>query len=207
MDWRDQLFEERSLSSVFVRSPGLFHSHFNQVAMILVVTAVFLLLFYSYNGLVDESSDVPAVVDVIISWSEIGTTISASILGFLLAGFAIFASVTRPALFANLARIEKANTGLSELKYAFFSFMNVFIHYVSFLSFCLIVSLSLEFLVADSANWQFLPGDVEKIRISYVIFILVYSIWITVLILKLKSVIWNVYQIVLLSIADFDENV
>lgn len=64
---------------------------------------------------------------------DLGITLTSTILGFLIAGFTIFASLTNPKLFIAMANIQDKESTLDWLKKTFVTFMHVFIHYTSFL--------------------------------------------------------------------------
>lgn len=74
-------------------------------------------------------------------WAEIGFGFSAGILGFLIAGFTIFATVSDKSLFITMAKARHEKSGLSYLKYNFFALMYVFIAYLGFAILCLLIQL------------------------------------------------------------------
>ncbi|KZY29068.1 hypothetical protein A3731_26920 [Roseovarius sp. HI0049] len=138
--------------------------------------------------------------------AEIGFALTTAILGFLIAGFSIFASITRPAIFAGLAKLEHKDSGLSRLQFIFFNFLLVFIHYLTFLGASIFLKLTLPMA----------PEVVELIRhktgVSAVyvwsaatVLAALLLIWLTFLMMLLKSFIWNIYQAVLVVIVTGDQ--
>ena len=73
-----------------------------------------------------------------------GFLLAVGILGFLIAGFSIFASITRADLFIALANIPYEETEINSLQFVFFNFINVFIVYLGLLVYSLIVILALD---------------------------------------------------------------
>jgi len=125
----------------------------------------------------------------------------ASILGFLIAGFAIFATIGHQKLFQGLAQIRHPGSRLSEFKFVFFNFIYIFIHFVSYISllaFSVVMFVSgpaLTFLVSiadymPSIAWRFGMFQAFVIFVCYTVYIL----------LLLKSFIWNLYQSLLVVI-------
>jgi hypothetical protein len=134
-------------------------------------------------------------------------TFCLGILGFLITGFAVFASITKVDVFISLAkRAYKKSPEINNLQYIFFNFLNVFSIYIGLLA----LSLSAEFVSADSSPLiRLIPNSAHQYQkvwvavgggISFII-----CLWTAIAILRLKSFIWNLYQTVLLAIAMEDE--
>lgn len=195
MDWKDELFEERNLWRVWRRSPGLASNTFNLwVALLafLAVLAYVILHAHFFNRNVDAS------IEHLNSVSELGLGFSSAMLGFLIAGFAIFASISKPRLFVDLAKLPSGRDDLSWLKFVFFSFMNVFIHFLLFIALCAAVQL----LVRSGAPEMVKGRQMTSfwLALSH-IGLVALGTWFIILLLKLKSFVWNVYQTMLLTIA------
>ncbi|MGB0747112.1 MAG: hypothetical protein ACPGO3_00055 [Magnetospiraceae bacterium] len=200
-DWKDALFREDTLWAVYCQSPGLKGRSFNWYTAIgtFVLLAGFVVLDQCFFAQATPVIDYAAIVR---SWASIGFGFSSAILGFLLAGFTVFATITKPRLFVVLAQAENELSGLSELKHVFFSFLNVFSHYLSFLTLTLLINMvgdkgGIASKIASLVT-PYVPALDESIP---VILFVVVGTWMIILVLKLKSFLWSVYQAVLLSVA------
>lgn len=70
-----------------------------------------------------------------------GFSFSINTLGFLIAGFTIFATISKPRMMLAMMGHTNKETGLPTLKYNFFAFMQVFIAYIVFALVYLLVVL------------------------------------------------------------------
>lgn len=135
-------------------------------------------------------------------WAGQGFTFAMTMVAFLLAGFTVLATITKPSLFAELAQIphkapKERQTELTELEFM------VFVHYVSFLFVCTLVVLfgtkngPLAMLTTVTAETKGAAVVLNPVR--RMLFV-TFGTWFVLLILKLKSFIWNVYQVVIIVI-------
>lgn len=204
MDWQDRATKEKSLGEVYwkARKVGSTRRNFG---MAVFATVCFCLLTaidrYLELGVLNLSTLKLLVGQI----ADIGFALTTAILGFLIAGFSIFASITRPEIFAGLAKLDHKDTGLSRLQFIFFNFLLVFIHYLAFLAMSvalklglplapsLIEALSQYFATTEIIAWWFGVGLVALL-----------VGWLTFLIMLLKSFIWNIYQAVLVVIVTGD---
>ena len=202
MSWKEELFDEKSLWQVYVRARRLTGSKFNHWATrlgTLLILATISYGMYFQEPRLFTSTDIIAWVR---EWSITGISFATSTLGFLIAGFSIFASVTNKRLFITLAHLDYRDTGVSRLKFIFFNFIVVFLHYLSFLGMCLFVKLflgpsgPLSLIVTDAIG-----GCLRLQEILILISSLIIGTWFIAVVLMLKSFIWNLYQAVLLAIA------
>ena len=142
---------------------------------------------------------------LIRSLADSGLGFGSTILGFLIAGFTIFATLTKPNLFVHMYSTIDPSSGLNYLKRNFFAFVETFVVYLSFLLICLIVKLvSIEGgVVANLVNYSVSNGIfgyvISKkwiINFTYFLFggISIYTI------LSLKSFVYNTYHTVITSI-------
>ena len=138
--------------------------------------------------------------------AAIGFALTTAILGFLIAGFLIFASITRPAIFAGLAKLDHKDSGLSRLQFIFFNFLLVFIHYLAFLGASIFLKLFLPVAPA-MADLIVQPTGISAMHVWWAgegLAGLLLS-WLTFLMMLLKSFIWNIYQAVLVVIVTGDQ--
>jgi hypothetical protein len=197
-----ELFTERSLWEIYRKSPSVFRNPFNRG--VLIATAILLATFACFH-FAWGSSSAPRLhfAEVFANWANVGISFAGTILGFLVAGFAVLFTVLRPQTLANLQQITRPDHNVSELKLLFFVFVDVFVHYVSFLFWCMAV---LVFGAKDGpADWVgriaggWWPASPEIV--CHAIFA-AWGTWFVLLVLKLKSFIFNLYQCLLLGMAD-----
>lgn len=132
---------------------------------------------------------------------DAGIGFGSSILGFLIAGFTIFATMSRPAMLLRMASTPHAKSGLSWLKYTYFGLVEVFITYLAFV----ICFFILRVLTVPGGGSSFLirqlPGGEETTTIfAKILFCLIACTWMWTL-LKLKSFVFNIYHVVMAGIA------
>jgi hypothetical protein len=192
-----ELTKEVGLLDVYKASRSkLSRSRINNFSTILVFSALFIYAIFS-----SETS--AQLLEKIRKWAELGFSFSAGILGFLIAGFTIFATVSDKSLFTEMARQPKGNTGLSYLKYNFFALMYVFIVYLSFAILCLLIqlfggtsgflSIMLKFMAGD-----FYFEDVKRVISGFGV--IVVGTWFFYCLILLQSFIFNIYHIVMTAI-------
>lgn len=139
--------------------------------------------------------------------AETGISFASSILGFLLAGFTIFATLSKTDLLLALATVSKKEGGLSYLKLNYFALIEVFIHYIVFVIFCVSVRM---FCVPHSGLAMLvdqLPTESNSTKqwLAKIVLWLLSSAFFWI-ILKLKSFIFNVYHIVMTGVRWDAEN-
>lgn len=199
----DDLFSEGSLFRIYRLAPSFFSNRFNTV----VATTTFCLLsIFSISHIcitqLRDSITVP-FSDTFSSWANVGASLAGTILGFLIAGFAILCTILRPETMLALHRLRNKKYGLSELKLLFVIFVDVFVQFLALLFWSILV-----IVFGGKQGPAALLGD-QLAKLHWLIpFCLVHAIltlwgtWFVVLILSLKSFIYNLYQSLLLSLAD-----
>jgi len=206
MDWQKELFKEKNLGDVY-KSARQF-SFSSKDNWMLIVFLIFLFVIVVTWWFFHETTNPSAsIMRTTRAMADAGVAFSTSILGFLIAGFAIFSSVTKPDLFIALANIPyKKNSDISRLKYVFFNFLIVFIHYLGFMALCLFTDIFLS----EGMPLTKLIGQLtaENLTVRYLIAsagLIVVGVWFASILLLLKGFIWNLYQSVLLAIATEEE--
>jgi len=141
------------------------------------------------------------IADNLLAFSLLIFPNCISTLGFLLAGFSFFATVTDKTLFSKMAQKTHLETGLSYLKYNFYIFMRVFFEYLVFLIFTLItiVCASKDLGLRDFIKLYFLP-PFELAIYSLSLFVGIYYGLSLYIILQLASFIYNVLAVVITNI-------
>jgi hypothetical protein len=189
------LLSEKSLWAVYVRSRAIPFSWLNNSAGLAIGVAIFFASCWA--------NDVSNIADHLLTLATLAFNTSISLLGFLLAGFSFFATVSDKSMFCRMAEIKHRESGLSYLKYNFYVFMRVFFEYsvVAVVAFLVAVVLQtnsgtrIAFLQLLDATLQ---PDFRIMTLSGVLGLLAGSC--AYLLLQLKSFIFNVFHVVMTSI-------
>ncbi|MEM9014570.1 MAG: hypothetical protein AAGB02_05625 [Pseudomonadota bacterium] len=203
VEWQNRLLEQKSLFHVFwVANRTIPKSRGNRIA-VYACSAIVLIstLFGWYHGVYDVNQSYGLIHTI----ADIGLMLSVSILGFLVAGFSIFAGITKPEVFILLAKIDYKKPEISNFQYVFFIFLNVFTVYVLLLVACMIISIGFDknsptthlSQLAYSIN----PNVCMTVNVAALFFmvgLLAESI------VRVKSFIWNLYQAVIMVITTED---
>ena len=138
---------------------------------------------------------------------ELGITVSSTILGFLIAGFTVFATLTNPTLLVKMARSKIVKENISWLKKTFAIFMHTFAHYSAFLVVAVLVKLltfpggvvsyALSRCATNPALWKSWFAAIGLAALSA---------WLLYLVLLLGRFIFNTYHACMLSIAVANED-
>jgi hypothetical protein len=186
------LLDEKSLWDIYKASRGIRESRFNSIVSICVA-----LLCCIYCVAEPETMHVYLLTQKMV---ETGLSTSVSLLGFLIAGFAIFSSLANPNLLLLMVKQHHPGSGLPYLKYNFFSMIRVFIYFLLFTAFNGVVLfggqrdglLSALILHCPSCESYLFWGN-------RMVFVLAGSFW-TVALLVLKSFVFNVHHFVVTMI-------
>lgn len=191
----DDLLKERNLFQLWKASRVIERNKFNNLTSILVGAA---LMGYCFLSRIDASQ----LAKISREWSDAGFNFAASILGFLIAGFTISATLNRPELYALMARRRYRVTGLSYLKDQFFRLIRTFIAYMGFASVCLSIKIFGFPHGPVSLAVGLLPDSISEtagLAIARLSFVWLGAHFCFVL-LSLHPFIFNVYQLVLTGV-------
>lgn len=193
------LFEEKSLWSIYKQCISkLTSSKFNKFSTIALILVLLVnCIFYP--------ADYVRRIELIRSLCDIWLGFGSTVLGFLIAGFTIFATLTKPELYVRMYETLDEITGLNHLKVNFFAFVEVFVVYLTVLVLCLFVKLFgsaggfISEIILSIHKSEMFSNDVSKIAVTDIGFVVMgtltfYSI------LVLKSFIYNIYHAVMTSI-------
>lgn len=187
------LTEEKSLWQIYKKSRRISTNRFNFYATLVF----FLLTVLNYCSLTD---DLVGKLENVRKYSEYFLTLIATILGFLIAGFTIFATISQPDMLVAMSRHREEKSDLSFLKNNFFVFIRVFIYYLSYSAFCV-------FLIVFAVRGGIFHSVVKLSPISREIYeFLIGSAYIGLftgvffLFMQLKSFIFNVYHSVMTAV-------
>ena len=160
--------------------------------IVLLIVAIML----SVNSIV---LDVPInyLLEDVRKWAELGFNFSITTIGFLIAGFTIFATLSKPDMMLAMMDFTNKETGLPTLKYNFFAFMKVFIAYIAVALFFLSIVLfgQREGLVSNVVS--LLP---HSKCLKYVLVVTTYvyvGTSFVYLVMLLMTFIFNIYAIVM----------
>lgn len=192
----DDLGREKTVLALYLLGRKFPHSKFNRrVALAVGVTLAYFCYLQWDNAQILSAS--------LRKFAEVGLSFSTSILGFLIAGFTVFVTVTKLDIFVTMAKIEYESTGESYLKYNLVQFMLVFSHYIAYLFFCIcfvlfsqqqgLVSILIgKALVAMPYAWIGILTYKAPVSVVLVIF----GAWSAYLVLLLKSFVYNTFQVI-----------
>lgn len=187
------LTNEKKLWDIYIASKRIPFSRFNAIS-----TAIIFMLLVVNSWFTTQP--IAETIELVRKLSETGLAVTLSTLGFLLAGFTIFATVSQPSLSLRMAEIPHPVSGLSYLKHNYFIFLRVFIYYLLFSILCLLIVMFghkgglMPLLVSFSSY----PDEVKfaVVKASYVLLFTGYYF----LIMQLKSFIFNIYHAVMTSL-------
>lgn len=193
---KKDIFKEKSLLDAY-RKIRLIRprSHFNSIATVACIVVIGIFVFC-------DTSAPKELVTRLGKLASDGITFSTTILGFLVAGFTVFATITKPELFTYMAVRKHTDSGLSYLKYNFFLFLNVFIVYLLFAAISLAIRVLYDGDGLNMASWlgsfSVAPEEVSK-DVSKILYIFLLGLFIQALLL-LKSFVFNTYHVVMTAI-------
>ncbi|MEW8073919.1 MAG: hypothetical protein AB2826_26240 [Candidatus Thiodiazotropha sp.] len=187
------LTSEKKLWDIYIASRRIPFSRFN-----VITTAIVFLLLTANSWLTTQP--ISETIEFVRKLSDTGLAVTLSTLGFLLAGFTIFATVSQPSLSLRMAEISHPVSGLSYLKHNYFIFLRVFIYYLLFSLFCLFIIIFCHKggLIPLLASLSPYPEKAKfaLVKISYILLFTGYYF----LIMQLKSFIFNIYHAVMTSL-------
>lgn len=184
----ESLLKEKNLWQIYRASWTIPDSKFNWIAGL---SSMALFGFYAITA-----QNVVGMHGLLMKLAEIGFSSAVSLLGFLIAGFTIFGSLTNPKLLLTMLRFQEKRSRLSYLKYNFFTLIRTFIYFLVFAAFQLIVIIvgQRDGLVSEIAIW--LPSFQPLLRPLLRFTFLVSTVLWTVSFLQLKSFVFNVHHFV-----------
>ena len=199
-NWRTDAISDKGFADVLAASVGVVGSKLDIgifTGCLFIGTVGVIIARTQFDQLIMPS----VTAQMVQQWSSFGAGVSVAILGFLIAGFSVFATVTRPAFFHVLAQIRQSNRNISEFKFVFYNFIYIFAHYIIYLAMCMLFA---SMLIDNSPAWfagkviyahapilvDILLGIMGAMVISYSVFSL----------LLLRSFLWNLYQSLLFAI-------
>jgi hypothetical protein len=182
------LLKEKNLWQVYRASWSIPDSKFNWL--------VGICSFCIFTVYATSARDLNSMHQLLLKLAEIGFNTAVALLGFLIAGFTIFGSLAKPDLLLTMLRHTHRKSGLSYLKYNFFTLIRTFIYFLVFAAFQLIVIVvgQREGLVAELVKWlpELRPFLGIAVRCTFVASTV---LWVAAF-LELKSFVFNVHHFV-----------
>jgi len=198
----DDLLKEKRLWAVYRASLRIPRSKVNiSVALLFCIMTVVLTI---------GGSKASEIANQLHSMATIAFGATVSLLGFLIAGFSFFATVSDKKMFCRMAEFLHKESGLSYLKYNLFIFMRVFAEYliVCIGSLGMILVLQPNSAARETVQswmsdrswppWLQPPWAFDVAMLSLMLGVLV-GLFVYIL-MELGSFIFNVYHVVMTSI-------
>lgn len=187
------LTAEKNLWAIYLKARRVPFNSFNFWA-----TATITVLVAAQYCVMDTALD--DKLKIVRDFSYIAMGLVISILGFILAGFTIFSTISQPEMLVAMSRHRHEVSGLSYLKNNYFIFMRVFIYYIIYAIACLaIITFGTRGgLVQKLVNLSPISWHIEEWLIGLA-YVFVYA-GLFFLLMQLKSFIFNVYHSVMTAI-------
>jgi hypothetical protein len=192
----DDLAREKTVLALYLLGRKFPHSKFNRRVALAIAVLLILFCYLQWDH-------TPLVAAALRKTVEVGLSFCTSILGFLIAGFTVFVTVTKLDIFVTMAKVEFESSGESYLKYNLVQFMQVFSHYIVYLFVCIcfvlfaqpqgLVSLVMAKLLSMSdCTWNY----VAVYKLPVTVTLVVFGAWSAYLVLLLKSFVYNTFQVI-----------
>lgn len=190
------LTKEKNLLQIYILSRKFPKGKFNCWLLI-----GFLILFVIYAFLSRKNEE--HILHLLFKMVDVGISFGASILGFLIAGFTVFVTMTKTEIFVEMSKVPYKKTGESYLKYNLSQFMIVFINYILYLFLCFFIFMFGQpdgfFSLLSKIAIGLFGGDLSLLIFHklpiYICFVAV-GVWSMYLLILMKSFIYNIYQVV-----------
>ena len=188
-----ELTEEKSLIQIWKVTRQFKKSAFNSVVVLGAFVGTFAFLM-----LIDASARHLIKID---SWLvESGFVFATTMLGFLIAGFAIFLTFNQTDFLLRLARIRESKTRISYLKFVTFHMIDTFIYYFLFGIFCFVLMVLLKNQRGISELGREIVSDKVSVKIiAWIVTSFIVGFYVYVF-AALKSFIYNVYISVMIAV-------
>ncbi|HGV1076234.1 TPA: hypothetical protein ACNBY7_000429 [Escherichia coli] len=188
-----EITKEKNLWDVYLLCKRITISTFH--ICILLTASIFLLT----NSFFIEK-DMSHLVSDIRNWALIGFNFAVTTLGFLIAGFTIFATLSKPEMFLQMMSIQHKKTQMPTLKYNFMAFMKVFISFITFTFIYLIIILfcQKDGIIGNIIDLFPYSKSIKELIIKFGYCVIGTSL--IYLVLVVKIFIFNIYAIIMNNI-------
>lgn len=126
------LLSEKNLFSIYLAARKVRSSRFNLITTLMFFAAAIVQAVLS-------PQTVEVKVEFVRKYAEFGFNAALTTMGFLVAGFTIFATLSDSELFIKMGQKLHPDSKISWLKHNFFLFIRVFIYFIVFIVMCLMI--------------------------------------------------------------------
>lgn len=189
----DELLKENNLWQIYLLSWKLKFPWFSAI-----FSLGFGVLVYYYSIEYISTVSQKNVIEKLLDISEIGFTFSSTLLGFLVAGFAVFSTVCDPKLLAAMAQIKNEEMNISWTKASFVAFMHIFSHFIAVVGITIIIKI-LYIMNTDFLSISIFPCFFKKFGYSLLSGLI--SAWIIYLLILVAQFVFNIYHTCMLVIS------
>ena len=197
----EDLFVDKNLLNVFKEEPIILANRFNAITTAIVCASLIAFSIFRFEH--RDHIAPPSFVATFALWASLGWTLSATLLGFLIAGFALLCTVLRPSAVIALHQYTIGQGKKNLLRNLFVSFVGLFISYLALLIF------SVGMVIVTSPNGPSLEirefflrlGAQGPTIVGYIVLV-GWGTWFVIVALKLKSFIYNLYQSLMIGMAE-----
>ncbi|EAR3876273.1 hypothetical protein EJ447_15310 [Salmonella enterica subsp. enterica] len=188
-----EITKEKNLWDVYLLCKRITISTFH--VCILLTASIFLLT----NSFFLER-DMSHLVSDIRNWALIGFNFAVTTLGFLIAGFTIFATLSKPDMFLQMMSVQHKKTQMPTLKYNFMAFMKVFISFITFTFIYLVIILFCQTngMIGNMVDLVPYSTVIKELIIKLEYWVIGTSL--IYLVLVVKTFIFNIYAIIMNNI-------
>jgi hypothetical protein len=188
-DWVNDLLKEKSLVEIARTAKSFTPSKFDHKMRLTFLTGTPLIIapcFWCYLTPSQEALMVKSLASNLVAYST-------TVLGFLIAGLAVFTTLSEKKIWIALAQSQVQDEKVSAFKYLFFNMLSVFIIYLLSVVCSVVVSVvaAADLRIPDVAisDWEF-----ESATWINAITLIALAIVFFESTLRLKSFIWNIYS-------------
>ncbi len=182
------LLKEKNLWQIYKATWNIPDNRFNW--LVGIISLLFFLCYVTISG------DIKGMHELLLKLAEIGFNSAVTLLGFLIAGFTIFGSLAKPELLLTMLKHTHKKSGLSYLKYNFFTIIRTFIYFLIFAAFQLIIIAigQRNGIIAELVKYYPFLQPVAGLAIRSCL-VASAVLWVAVF-LELKSFVYNVHHFV-----------
>ncbi|MGH8073502.1 MAG: hypothetical protein ACREO4_05450 [Lysobacter sp.] len=185
--------KEKSLWAIYIQARRIPTNKFNAVTTLLVFLGAVVTSWLS-------EASTSATIKMVREFATLGFNGALTVLGFLVAGFTIFATISNPNMLIRMGAMRHLESGLSWLKFTFFILIRTFLYFLVFAVFCYLVIFfgGSGGLVATLVKLSPYPREVTfaLAKIAFVVM----ATFQYFLLVQLKSFIFNVYHSVVAAL-------
>ena len=186
--WISELFVEKGLWAAYLKSKKFPATSFNRRFEIFFLPIFFVSTFILL-WLLSDSDETLRGID---AGSYLLASIAATIIGFLVAGLAIFTTLSDKKILIVLAQTQQKGTNVTTFKYLYYNLLNVFVVYIRVLVIAFFVQIIAKMAVPiKDSDWVIFPLPVTD-AINGVVLSGLFLLFLQSM-LSLKTFIWNIY--------------